>query len=228
MTEIEADEKAVEALGWVRDMYAWSYAVARLRLIQDMPEPPLNPLMVQPPADKCVLLPRCCAAARRSLAGGPQELGQGVDTALHLGARGAQQVRLGGLGGAFRALPARRLHCGSRGACSLTSGRTAAGSTRRARAASSASRSLRSGRRACTCRHAPDGLLYARPCLTRRHVQTFFENGAPVTPEGLELMRLLVHTFNAAVDTLPELPKARLEHPFADATLCACDTACVA
>jgi len=51
-------------------------------------------------------------------------------------------------------------------------------------------------------------------------VQTFFENGAPVTPEGLELMRLLVHTFNAAVDTLPELPKARLEHPFADATLC--------
>ena len=40
--------------------------------------------------------------------------------------------------------------------------------------------------------------------------QPFFENGAPVTPEGLELMRLLVHTFNAAVDTLPELPKARV------------------
>ena len=42
-----------------------------------------------------------------------------------------------------------------------------------------------------------------------RPTQPFFENGAPVTPEGLELMRLLVHTFNAAVDALPELPKAR-------------------
>ena len=32
-----------------------------------------------------------------------------------------------------------------------------------------------------------------------------------MTREGLELMRLLVHTFNAAVDALPELPLVR--HP---------------
>ena len=65
VTEIEADEVAVEALGWVRDMYAWSFAVARLKLVQDMPEPPNNPLMVQPPADKCV--PGARAAAYTAL-----------------------------------------------------------------------------------------------------------------------------------------------------------------
>ena len=32
-----------------------------------------------------------------------------------------------------------------------------------------------------------------------------------MTRDGLELMRLLVHTFNAAVDALPELPLVR--HP---------------
>ena len=64
VTEIEADEAAVEALGWVRDMYAWSFAVARLKLVQDMPEPPNNPLMVQPPADKCVPGRRRCLCVR--------------------------------------------------------------------------------------------------------------------------------------------------------------------
>ena len=73
MTEIENDEVAVEALGWVRDMYAWSFAVARLKLVQDMPQPPNNPLMVQPPADKCApphmhsWICAQCRTVRRSL-----------------------------------------------------------------------------------------------------------------------------------------------------------------
>ena len=82
---------AVDALGWVRDMYAWSFAVARLKLVQDMPEPPNNPLMVQPPADKCVpgvrrSLLRVCSPTPAPF---PQELGQGVHLALHVGAGGA-------------------------------------------------------------------------------------------------------------------------------------------
>ncbi len=54
MTEIEADDVAVEALGWVRDMYAWSYAAARTGVRHELQLPPNNPLMVQPPADTCV------------------------------------------------------------------------------------------------------------------------------------------------------------------------------
>lgn len=49
------------------------------------------------------------------------------------------------------------------------------------------------------------------------HLQKFFSNGAPVTPSGLELMRLFVHTFNAAVDSLPLLPAGWTDHAAAAA-----------
>lgn len=51
VARIEADERAVETLGWVRDMYAWSFAAAKVKLPHDLPAPPNSPLMVQPPAD---------------------------------------------------------------------------------------------------------------------------------------------------------------------------------
>ena len=51
VARIEADERAVETLGWVRDMYAWSFAAAKVKLPHDLPSPPNSPLMVQPPAD---------------------------------------------------------------------------------------------------------------------------------------------------------------------------------
>ena len=54
VSEIEADEDAVEKLGWVRDMYAWSFAAARTGVKHDLQAPPRNPLMVQPPSDTCV------------------------------------------------------------------------------------------------------------------------------------------------------------------------------
>ena len=40
-------------------------------------------------------------------------------------------------------------------------------------------------------------------------MQSFFSDTNEVTLEGLELMRMLAVTFNNAVDSLPELPKAR-------------------
>lgn len=49
---IENDTVAVERLGWVRDMYAWSFAAAKTKLTHVLPLPPHNPLMVQPPADR--------------------------------------------------------------------------------------------------------------------------------------------------------------------------------
>ena len=65
MTSIEADDAAVEALGWVRDMYAWSFAAARTGIKHELLEPPKNPLMVQPPSDTCVPGRVCaCGAAR--------------------------------------------------------------------------------------------------------------------------------------------------------------------
>jgi hypothetical protein len=45
--------------------------------------------------------------------------------------------------------------------------------------------------------------------VARAPLQSFFQNGVGVSASGLELMRLEVKTFNDAVDTLPELPKAR-------------------
>ena len=191
-------------------MYAWSFAVARLKLVQDMPQPPKNPLMVQPPADKCVPSHSCNRSSAQA-AVGPQELGLGIDIALHLGASCAQQVWRSGLGGARAMWPAHDLRLThARHARSLISARTAADSMRQGRDAWSAYRSRRYGRRGCICRCGASGARAAWHSLTRP-AQPFFENGAPVTPEGLELMRLLVHTFNAAVDTLPELPKARAD-----------------
>jgi len=49
--KIDQDEEAVKVLGWVREMYAFSIASARVGIKYDMPRVPLNPLMVQPPAD---------------------------------------------------------------------------------------------------------------------------------------------------------------------------------
>ena len=49
----------------------------------------------------------------------------------------------------------------------------------------------------------PPFLLVAlTPCT-----QSFFAIGNAITPSGLELMRLFVRTFNAAVDSLTDLPK---------------------
>ena len=211
VTEIENDEVAVEALGWVRDMYAWSFAVARLKLVQDMPQPPNNPLMVQPPADKCVLhRMHCCVCAhirtgRRSL---------GLASILHYTWGPVVHNKSGAVVWEVRAPPHRpvtgivsRLHAWAR---SLISAPTAAGSMRLGRDAWSAYRSHRCGRRACICRCGAYGAACSVASLLTRPAQPFFENGAPVTREGLELMRLLVHTFNAAVDTLPELPTVRV------------------
>jgi hypothetical protein len=46
----------------------------------------------------------------------------------------------------------------------------------------------------------------ARTCF---FLQSFFQNGVAISTSGLDLMRLEVKTFNDAVDTLTELPKAR-------------------
>jgi hypothetical protein len=65
VAEIEADDDAVEKLGWVRDMYAWSFAAARTGVRHQLLEPPRNPLMVQPPSDTCVACAAMPAATRR-------------------------------------------------------------------------------------------------------------------------------------------------------------------
>jgi hypothetical protein len=65
VAEIEADDDAVEKLGWVRDMYAWSFAAARTHVRHQLLEPPRNPLMVQPPSDTCVACAAMPAATRR-------------------------------------------------------------------------------------------------------------------------------------------------------------------
>ena len=153
MTEIENDEVAVEALGWVRDMYAWSFAVARLKLVQDMPQPPNNPLMVQPPADKCAAhCTRSCACThcrrfRRSL---------GLASILHYTWGPVVHNKSGAVVWEVRT----PLHRPNAAWCSLAhavarssiSARTAAGSTRRGRDAWSAYRSRRYGRRGYICR----------------------------------------------------------------------------
>lgn len=45
------------------------------------------------------------------------------------------------------------------------------------------------------------------PYAPGMHLQSFFSEGNVVTENGLGLMRLLVETFNGAVDTLSVLPK---------------------
>ncbi len=48
---IEADPESKEKLGWVREMYAFSVALALQGIKVDLAKPPLNPLITQPPAD---------------------------------------------------------------------------------------------------------------------------------------------------------------------------------
>lgn len=48
---IEADPESKEKLGWVREMYAFSVALALQGITVDLAKPPLNPLITQPPAD---------------------------------------------------------------------------------------------------------------------------------------------------------------------------------
>ena len=48
---IEADPESKEKLGWVREMYAFSVALALQGVKVDLAKPPLNPLIAQPPAD---------------------------------------------------------------------------------------------------------------------------------------------------------------------------------
>jgi hypothetical protein len=50
--EIEADPVSKERLGWVREMYAFSTAVALRRLKPELIACPECPLISQPPADK--------------------------------------------------------------------------------------------------------------------------------------------------------------------------------
>eukprot|EP00245_Coleochaete_scutata_P006796 TRINITY_DN21580_c0_g1_i1.p1 TRINITY_DN21580_c0_g1~~TRINITY_DN21580_c0_g1_i1.p1 ORF type:complete len:801 (+),score=219.38 TRINITY_DN21580_c0_g1_i1:188-2590(+) len=51
--EIELDERAKDVLGWVREMYAWSIAMALAKVSVDLPAVP-DAIMVQPPEDKIV------------------------------------------------------------------------------------------------------------------------------------------------------------------------------
>ena len=48
---IEADKESKEKLGWVREMYAFSVAVALQGITVDLAKPPSNKLIAQPPAD---------------------------------------------------------------------------------------------------------------------------------------------------------------------------------
>lgn len=48
---IEADAESKEKLGWVREMYAFSVALALQDIKVDLAKPPSNKLIAQPPAD---------------------------------------------------------------------------------------------------------------------------------------------------------------------------------
>lgn len=48
---IEGDERMKKTLGWVREMYAFSAALAIHGLKLDMPRPPDSPFIVQLPID---------------------------------------------------------------------------------------------------------------------------------------------------------------------------------
>lgn len=67
--QIENDTVAVQRLGWIRDMYAWSFAAAKTKITHVLPLPPHNPLMVQPPADRCGVRRAECCGTRATLSG---------------------------------------------------------------------------------------------------------------------------------------------------------------
>lgn len=52
--QVEADQEAIREFNWVRDMYAYSFAVAKLGIRHHVPLVPFNHMMVQPPADVVV------------------------------------------------------------------------------------------------------------------------------------------------------------------------------
>lgn len=52
--KVEADQEAIKEFNWVRDMYAYSFAVAKLGIRHHVPLVPFNHMMVQPPADVVV------------------------------------------------------------------------------------------------------------------------------------------------------------------------------
>lgn len=158
VNEIEADEVAVERLGWVRDMYAWSFAAVRVGVKHEMPLPPLNALMAQPPADT--------------------ELGEAA--ILHYTWGPEIYNSSGALVWAFD----KRSYCG---------GQYAPGPRK--------------------LEKIPDPPAFEAGL----HLQSFFAIGNAITPSGLELMRLFVRTFNAAVDSLPELPKGWSDRAAAEA-----------
>jgi hypothetical protein len=49
--QIEGDPQAVQALSWVREMYAFSLAAAAERLALELAAPPNSTLIIQPPYD---------------------------------------------------------------------------------------------------------------------------------------------------------------------------------
>jgi hydroxyproline O-arabinosyltransferase len=158
VAEIEEDEVAVERLGWVRDMYAWSFAAVRTGIKHHMPMPPLNELMVQPPADT--------------------ELGKAA--LLHYTWGPVIYNSSDALIWEFD----KRSYCG---------GQYAIGPR--------------------LLEKIPEPPAWQQGL----HLQSFFAIGNAITPSGLELMRLFVHTFNQAVEALPELPKGWSDRAAAEA-----------
>lgn len=52
--QIEASEQAKKILGWVREMYAFSFALALEHVPVEVAPPPLSPLLAQPPNDPAI------------------------------------------------------------------------------------------------------------------------------------------------------------------------------
>ena len=47
VVDLQEDAEAVQKFGWVREMYAYSFAAARAKVKHFLPAPPLSPLMVR-------------------------------------------------------------------------------------------------------------------------------------------------------------------------------------
>jgi len=145
---VEADQDAIREFNWVRDMYAYSFAVATLGITHHIPLVPYNPLMVQPPADVT--------------------LGQAA--ILHYTWGPIVSLWNGTVNGKVLWQFDKRTYQGGQGA------------------------------------EGPvvlKKLEMPPPWQPGMRLQA----NETVTPDGLRLMALLVETFNAAVDSLPLLPK---------------------